>query len=201
MEKQKLFNEAYRNYFDCQAVISEIYKRQGEKISKKNREYYLEIFDLILQSALLFVSIRNGRISELEMSFLDKLTTEEDLICYLNRYLEKSGKNKLTWDAVCEYLNKLEDPLEIFTETFQIIKPRVDDFNLFVGAVDSYTTTNYLEFFKEKITTICSLLAQLDAQLDNLTKEKIKLMLDRIVFNTQSDLKKMFENIEIKINI
>lgn len=184
---QDLFNRASRLYLDCQFKIGEIYQyRVGKR--QVNKDKLLKEFDLLLQIMLMYTSLIDMEISDIELRFIDLLTVDYDCLKEYNKHYGTS----YTWNNITTIFPN-DDKFNLFVDdVYHLVSLQISDLLMFLASNDAFSETNDILFFSEKIKEILLVFIGIDGNI--MTKEEafVGYIIKRILLDEYNGVKEAF---------
>ena len=158
MTNQELLNKASRNYIDLTEYIKALAKKNNKEFKIKD---LLIDLDLMLQVMLMYESVSDFNVSNIEISFIKNLVTECDIVDYYN----KSNINKITWDSLKSDKIEPGEYKEFVDRVYRLAMPRINDFIMFLAGEDSITINNELDIILTYLKNILNLYLDIDTHV------------------------------------
>lgn len=187
MSNQEILNSASRYYIDLLEYVKKL-----NNVNESNRKKVLNGIDITMQVMLLYLSVSNYRVSDIELDFIRLLTTEKDIIKFYN---EKTNSN-YTWSSLKDENMEVEEVKEFIDRTYLLFKPDIDKLIGFLASNDSITKDDELEYIKNQFRQILNLFVKLDDDYDS---RFIDLILNEVFVKKYLALKEIFSKVNINL--
>lgn len=188
MTQQEIFTQASSIYLDCQQKIRELYNVEAKE-NKLDEKTLLTDFDLLLQISLLYLSVSDHNILNIELKFIKLLTIEDDILTDYNKMNNKA----LSWDNLKDTYLSEKDFVSFIDETYSSFSKEINEFILFISSIDAITLKNYYAFFETQIKEIMRLFIAIDGDMSVNEIKEIKIILDKIFLKKYQSSKLIFE--------
>ncbi|MCR5787270.1 MAG: hypothetical protein K6G28_06180 [Acholeplasmatales bacterium] len=147
MTNQELLNKASRSYIDLMEFIKDLAK----KLHKENKtKDLIKDLDLLIQVMLMYESVSDFVVSDMEISFIKHLVTECDIVDFYNT----ANNKKINWDSLRSDKIEPEEFKEFVDRVYRIAMPYINDFIMFLAGEDSVTSNNELEVILDYLRAI-----------------------------------------------
>ena len=188
--EQEIFNKAYNIYFECQNKLFTLYDTRNNKNIITKQELINE-FDIMLHVIMLYVSCVDDNVSDIELSFIQKITVEEDILKIYNDKLNLNMRwDDLKNDAISD------DKFQAFVDkTLEAFSSEINRLIMFISLNDALTKENYYEYFKQRILDILELFIKIDKDDDKVEYRFIPYIIEKVFLEKYRELKDMFEKI------
>jgi len=189
MTKQEILNNASRIYIELEEYIKNLCQSVNEKDKEKS---ILDSLDVTLQVMLLYLSVSNFKVPDIELDFIRLLTTEKDIITLYNKEMNKN----YSWDSLREENMEVEEVKEFIDRTYLLFKPDIDLLVGFLASNDSKTEKNELEYIESKLREILVLFTNLSSDYN---LKYVDLILNEIFVKKYKSLVSLFKGIDFKL--
>ena len=189
MNNQEILNEASREYIDLEEYIKKLCIENHKESKTKE---VLDSLDITLQVMLMYLSVSNLSVPDIELTFIRLLTTEKDIIDAYN--LEKG--TKYSWDNIREKYMEASELKKFINDSYAHFKADIDKLIGFLSGCDSLTKEDNLLYIENKLRIILTLFTQISNDTD---LSYIDLILNEVFVNKYKSLKDIFSHINFSL--